>query len=370
MRILRHATGFTLIELLITISIVVFLTGMMMPLLTLAKRSALKTVTMSTMAKTEAAVYQFKTDFKGYPYYQMTNLVDGAAWSNSLNYNIGTDISTAEQAAVKADMQTASGDYGYSILGGPSIGASSTQTFVESDLAANGWTWSSGSLVFTYPAGPFANCMLLNRLGSERANEMMLIGEVPGYGVKMLTQTCTATSAGVTQTITRVGRDLSSTPLVSSPQSINAPGWAKDYLQGEVDAKYLQGNVILDAYLNPLIYICQVTPGVEYTWGDIYNTYVDISNPSGYGLAPVGRQTLESYVPGTSTPITGDPATLPDPTNLMHSDMRYWAAPGLELEFELWSAGPDGKMSYWRDDPSNRDNISCEPYNSKIGIPP
>ena len=34
----------------------------------------------------------------------------------------------------------------------------------------------------------------------------------------------------------------------------------------------------------------------------------------------------------------------------MHSDMRFWAAPGYELEFELWSAGPDGQMSWWRDD--------------------
>lgn len=357
----RHS-AFTLIELLITMSIIVFLTGMMMPLVTMAKRSSMKTVTMSTMAKAEAAIYQFKTDFKGYPYCQLTNLADGDPWTNPLNNNIGTDISAAQQLAVKADMQAAAAPYGSN--------PPSTQTFVPSDVAANGVTWSGDTLNWTYPAQGQA-CVLLNRLGAERANEMMLIGEVQGCGVKMLSQTNTSTSGDDTvQTITRTGRDLSAVPLVPNPQSQSEPGWAKDYLQGEVDAKFLKGNALLDAYLNPLIYICQVTPGVEYTWGNIEGAYIDIAYPALNGLAPVGRSTLETYLPGTSTAIAADPATLPDPSNLMHSDRRYWAAPGLELEFELWSAGPDGRMSFWRDDSANRDNIPCEPYDHSIGSSP
>jgi hypothetical protein len=74
-------------------------------------------------------------------------------------------------------------------------------------------------------------------------------------------------------------------------------------------------------------------------------------------------------VPGTSTPLTAS-EFLPDPSDLMHSDMRFWAPPGYELEFELWSAGPDGQMSWWRNDPANADNIPCEPYNRGIGSQP
>jgi prepilin-type N-terminal cleavage/methylation domain-containing protein len=377
-RTISPSQGFTLLELIITISIIVFLMSMFMPLMNLAKRASLRTVSLSTMAKTEASLYQYKTDFKAYPY-QLSYSQDGDPWSNALNYNVGTDIAIADQTAVKADMQAAAAQYAFNMNNG--YQAMTQQSFTmnrgngalygdgsnspEGDPAPSGASYNSGNQVWTwtYSGGCMQLCMMLNRLGAERANEMLLVGDVTGCGVNMLPETGPGG-------LTHHGRDLSQMRLVNTPQSAERPGWARDYLQGEIDAKYLQGPNILDGYLHPLIYICQVIPGVEVTWGNMYNNYVDIGNPAIYGLTPIGRSTLQPFIPGTSTPITGNPASLPDVTNLMHSDLRYWAAPGLELEFELWSAGPDGQMGWWRDDLANRDNIPCEHYNQRIGAQP
>jgi prepilin-type N-terminal cleavage/methylation domain-containing protein len=390
--------GFTLIELLVVIGILAFLMGMLMPLVGLARRSSLRTVSLSIMAKTEAALYQYKADYRAYPYQlheapdnqppvaDVTYLPPNADqnWTNALAYNVGTDIAASDQLLVKADMQAAAALYGIdlSIPWAPKM--ASMQSFTndrhngvtyrdywgdiidEGDPAPVGsYQNYSGEWVWAFPSGvsPLApTCVMLNRLGQERANECMLCGDINAGGVNM-------------QEVRGGGglyhrpRDLSGTALLSSPKSANRPGWAKDYLRGEIDGKYLRGDAILDAYLHPLIYICQVTPGVIPSFGSIYNSYVDIPWPSVYGLAPDGRKTLEPYNPGTTTVIAGD-QYLPDPTNLMHSDMRAWAPPGYELEFELWSAGPDGQMSWWRDDAANADNIPCEPYNKGIGAMP
>jgi hypothetical protein len=348
----------------------------------MAKRSSMRTVSQAIMSKTEAALGQFKADYKGYPY-QLNYSQDGDPWTNSLGYNVGTDISTANQALVKSDMIAAAGDYGYDLSSwmhgwGPTRPAS-IQAFTDnrnngiSSGDQNGDPEGDDPPISTHQDGqgnwywnfnnPVATCVLLNRLGAERANEIMLIGDVTGCGVLMQ-------PIGGPGGLLHHGRDLSTTPLLKSPKSLNQPGWAKDYLQGLIDAKYLRGTAILDAYLHPLIYICQVVPGTESSFGEILNSPVDINTPWYNGLEPLGRATLEPLVPGTSTPITGNPVTLPDPSNLMHSDMRFWAPPGYELEFELWSAGPDGQMSWWRDDLANRDNVPCEPYNKSIGTMP
>jgi type II secretory pathway pseudopilin PulG len=372
--------AFTLVELLVVLCIVTLLTGLLMPMVGLAKRSSMRTVSKAIMGKVEAALRQFKADYKGYPY-QLAYADEGQPWTNALNYNIGTDIIQHDQDAVKADMAAAAGNYVFSSSN--NWNRTSVHTFVpnrqngqssndpwnspESDVAPNyayqpvvngAWYWNYSPIT---PA-----CVMLNRLAAERANELMLVGAINTGGVVMQD-----IQSGPTRgNLTHHGRDLSATPLVASPASQQHPGWAKDYLQGEIDAKYIRGDAILDAWFHPLIYICQVQPGCEYAFGQIQNQAVDIGNPAVYGLAPRGRRALQPFYPGTSTPIVGDPQTLPDTTQLMHSDMRAWSAPGYELEFELWSAGPDGRMSWWRDDLANRDNIPCGDYNRGIGAMP
>jgi prepilin-type N-terminal cleavage/methylation domain-containing protein len=374
--------GFTLVEILIVMSILVILCGMLTPFVALAKRSSLRTVSQSIMGKTEAALHQYKADFSGYPYQlSYADEDETSADTNTLCYNVGTDIVPADAANVRADMAAAEALYGYdTALSSP---CASRQAFtanrrngLSSQDASNdpeGDPYPSGTYLdsqtgqyfWVYDGGSFpATCVLLNRLGSQRAAELMLIGDVHASGVNM--PPCTGPGG-----LTHSGRNMAgpANQLLNAPRSFDRPGWAKDYLQGQIATRYLRGGAILDAYLNPLIYICQVESGVENTYGMIQGYGVDVHNPADYGLQPHGRRTLEPFNPGTSTQITGD-AYLPDINNLFHSDRRYWATPGFELEFELWSAGPDGQFGWWRDDQSNQDNIPCERYDDGIGSMP
>jgi type II secretory pathway pseudopilin PulG len=376
----RPARGFTLLEVLMVATILMILMGMLMPLISLARRSSMRTVSLSIMSKTEAALYQFKADYHAYPY-QLSYADEGQPWTNALAYNVGTDIAASDQVLVKADMVAAAADYTYDLSAGyPQT--KSNQAFIDNrgngagnqdgngDPEGDPAPWyprqyvGSKQWVWVYTGYAEANCILLNRLGAERASECMLIGDVNACGVTMQPESGPAGSG-----LYHNGRDLSQQQLLASPVSRSKPGWAKNYLQGEIASKYLSGNAILDAYLRPLIYIGQITPGTETSFGQILGSSVDVNNTWLYGLEPIGRQTLQPFNPGTTNPITGD-QWLPDVTNLMHSDLRHWAPPGYELEFELWSAGADGQMSWWRDDPSNLDNIPCEPYNKSIGTMP
>ncbi len=376
--------GFTLIELLIVLSILVLLTGLLMPLLTISQREAKRSATRATMAKVESALHQFKSDFKAYPY-QLSCQGEGSPAANRLAYTLGTAMVPADRALVQADMAAAAADYQYDCSSpsgswsehlppvSPHVFVSNRQNgnlagdqagSPEGDAAPVGslfqtgnqtWYWTYQNMVYT--------CVVLNRLAAERANLLMLIGDVTAGG-------CVMQDIIGPGNLLHHGRDCSGIPLVGSPGSLEHPGWAVDYLHGELPAGSISGEQVLDAYHRPLIYICQVQPGVEPTIAEIYNSGVNIDFPQQYGLAPIGRKELVPLDPVTQLPLPADPQTLPDPSNLLHSDMRAWAPPHLGLEFELWSAGPDGAFSWWRDDVQNRDNIPCENYNQSIGSPP
>ncbi len=406
----RSRGGFTLLELLVVVAILTLLTGMLMPMVTQARRSALRTQTKSIMAKTESALHMFKSDFHGYPYQQSyADTEPGADWTNTLNYSLGTSITAADAANVRADIATAVADYTYTLTAWLNNNSSpivkGAFAFTEnrkdglsahdyagskdSDLSpVTAWqplapsdpTWylqyptSCNSLEIYGTSLVVPACVLLNRMAGERAADLMLIGAVGARGQTMLP----ASSHG----LTHPGRDLATMPLVADPKSAARPGWATDYLQGEIEAAHISGDAILDSWRHPLIYVCQVLPGCETACGQILGQSVDISNTTVYGLEPSvtgelpqgdnipgGRQPLQPCYQYSNTPMVGD-AYLPDTSNMMHSDRRYWAAPGLQLEFELWSAGPDGQFGWWRDDPANRDNIPCEPYDANVGIQP
>jgi hypothetical protein len=53
-------------------------------------------------------------------------------------------------------------------------------------------------------------------------------------------------------------------------------------------------------------------------------------------------------------------------TTLLHSDIRSTAGGGFVMEFELWSAGPDGQCDVMRDAAVNADNLSALPYNKGL----
>jgi hypothetical protein len=184
--------------------------------------------------------------------------------------------------------------------------------------------------------------------------------------------------------------DLSANQVLSAPLSAARPGWACDYLLGGLEPRFIGGNMVLDAWGHPLLYICQAVPGVDGTTCNMFGqpTTVYITNSAMYGCGPRGfdvsqgpgpglkgtrpwllyngRVRLSTSDAGDGQPTPVDPTYYPQPGNLMHADMRYYAVHGFEEEFELWSAGNDGAASYMRDDPANADNVAIQPYTKEI----
>jgi hypothetical protein len=163
------------------------------------------------------------------------------------------------------------------------------------------------------------------------------------------------------------------------------PGWASDYLAGDIESRYRSGDAILDDWKSPIVYICQMVPGIDGVAARMAENRIAIRENRKYGLGPMGfdpstgpgpalaasrpfllyggRVPLSSRDAGDGLgPTPSDSTFFPDANVLKHSDMRYYAAPPYACEFELWSAGPDRRFSYMRDDAVNSDNIAASEY--------
>jgi hypothetical protein len=75
-----------------------------------------------------------------------------------------------------------------------------------------------------------------------------------------------------------------------------------------------------------------------------------------------GRIRLSATDCGWGEPTPVDAIYFPTANRLMDSDIRYYAAPGFERDFELWSSGVDGRFCWRRSDASNRDNLAARRY--------
>jgi hypothetical protein len=155
-------------------------------------------------------------------------------------------------------------------------------------------------------------------------------------------------------------------PVLATPQSAARPGMAKDYLHGELPARQVEGDAILDAWGRPLIYVCQVVEGMHSTpviWNAQQMIYCKAQS---VGLHTAGRSSLAPIDRITGAALVAAPPQLPDPAKLRHSDRRSYAAWQLEAEPELWSAGNDGRADWMRDAAVNHDNVSLLPYDKDI----
>jgi len=385
----QRQPGFTLIELLVVIVILLLLSGMVMSMISQARRMSMKSNTLAIERKVETSLRLFKDELAVYPYQQtypeLSATVVNQYFPNHLYYHVGNNISSAtggDRDRIMTDVAAARADFAYNATetgyyGGTSEGTQpSVFTYTASTII------QTGSMhVFYNPVTPntlsFATeaaiATMINRIAEEWVGNAVMAGAVAVKGQVVFDQ------FGV------VTRDLSSATILSSPESAGNPGWANDYLTGEVDAHYIRGMDILDAWHNPLIYICQVIPGVKgatsYSNGCTllpFDTRYYGLGPQGFdpgtgpvaSLAALGRRILDNSGrvrlslgdAGDGQPTPADPTYFPNAGTLIQSDMRYYAAPGYETEFELWSAGYDGMFSYTRSDPADSDNISATDF--------
>ena len=236
------------------------------------------------------------------------------------------------------------------------------------------------------PNSAFAHVFIaqLNRMGCEKSMLLVLAGDPFHHGFQV------AMSPDVSNNSRRRVHVLGATPA-----SKDHPGWAIDVLSGEVDTRRLSDNgsevqaEVLDAYGTPLIYVCQVQPGVFGSFSSIgcgegnhpahrgqqfmvepVRHGLSITGFRGFGVS--GRFTFEAMAVGTNS-ATSCARLL---TNSLASDVRSTAAAAYQNRFEVWSAGQDGVWTYRRDGvdhtgvvplnqsglPVNLDNVAVEPY--------
>lgn len=372
-------TAFTLIELLVVISILVILMTMLMPIIGIAKRSSERTATTAVMHKIDTAARLFRNEIGAYPWQRAYADIDsGEIWTNRLAYQLGQNIDTTNDLPkLRQDADAAAARYTYecSVSGStvtePSAATLGTFAFRRADIQRT-WWWSGSAWqdksdntstsysILVNRNERAAKAAVLNRMAAELARVEVFAGNPEVTGLRL---DDIRNPAG---TLIATGRDNSSTQLIAAPASATRPGWANDYLLGEIEARYRSGDAILDAWGMPLILISQIHEGARFSRTYLFSSVVYSCNLRQYSLHRRGRTLLAEIDPVAGTALTVNPPYLPDLANLHHSDRRYYAAPGYELDVELWSAGPDRQFSWMRDDPRNRDNTALSAYDRAL----
>jgi len=423
----HRKSGFTLLELLVVISIIALLTSMLFPIVSIANRRAKIANTQSILIKVERSVQLFRSDYgvfphqAAYPAAGPTTPFPASSFVNHLGYQVGTDIAANDATNVHADQQAARTRYAYNLrwqINQNGVSNSSSLSEYEPPIMAdmpdsdssrgplavaafnvlgdaNNTAWARLNPVHSTSVGSVnpnqtwwssSNiiAMVVNRMLCQRASLAMVGGYTTIDGT--LITLPSVLDAFSPRLAPWINYDMRSTPVVASPASANRPGWATNYLGDDLEAKFRSGDAILDAWHNPVIYIHQNSPGMAKSQLTIYEGTVVANSFDGrfYGLSPQvllppdlplsgdmqlgirGRIRLSTTDAGWGIPTPTNATYFPSTANLLDSDVRYYAAPGFDVEPELWSAGPDGMFCWRRSDPSNSDDVSAKSYDKGL----
>lgn len=380
--------GFTLVELLVVVGIIAFLAAMAMPLLNMATRQAKRSNSEATLRKVDQALRMFRRDVDALPY-QLAYpdaVTATTPFANNLGLRLGQALPTADLQSLQGLVAVGGGAYAYpvDVLASANVvevGLPSALTFRSSYLPNSYWTQ------YGTDKNPRRYCQMLNRMAQRRVKDAVMAGAFDLAGGLIRNDDNT------------VFRNLSANQVFTSAVVNGAIGWCDDYLSGEVGPAGLSADraVVLDAWGNPLVYVCQVVPAARsvslrgsQNAGGFRNQEFRINDPRDFGLgtqgfavgtgpwqslvdAPkvrllgCGRLTLSVSDAGDGSAVVAHATFLPDAANLRRSDRRYYAAPGMAKDYELWSAGPDGGLAWMRDDVINRDNVPATDYDR--GLP-
>lgn len=297
----RHY-GFSLIELLVVISILSILSGMLMPVVVLARKRAASTNTLALMRKVETGLELFKGELGTYPYQVHDPSAIFPEAGNRLAWVLAHDLTQDERNALDADLAVVREAYRQG--GDHYIVETELDPRVREGLRSNDF-------------------MIHSTLASRGARERGILAIVAGNVA-----------------VNGVGAD-STIQLVPSPAS---RGMAYDYLSLDLNPSDIRGDALVDAWGQPLIYNCPVIqgllpvfPNTSHMNGNQNETPID---PRYYGFHTIGREVTTSLA----------------------SDQRTTAAAAYVDTFELWSIGPDGLVAPERGHPTNRDNLSPTRY--------
>lgn len=356
--------GFTLIELLVVISIMSILMGMALPSLSLIRKFGREAETRGAMGRVDTALRLFRSDWGVYPaQHTYPQLAGGTGYDNRLFYHLGTDIAPVDRTNILADADRAAAKFNY-VRGGSQPSSLTYTPAVMEDVVQDKRDVCAA---------------LANRMAMEQVRLALLAGITDQRGPVI------SDDAGNVVADKRGSRVLAGGEAASETN----PGWASDYLGGDIAPHLVDGERVLDAWGRPLIYICRVIPGIQGTSARIYGALTTVTDHKRFGMGPIGfdptlgpgpqlaasrplllyngRVRLSPTDAGDGLPTPSHSSYLPDAGDLMGSDLRYYAAPGFEDEFELWSAGPRGQFDYRRDHEVNRDNIAAGDYLRGIG---
>jgi prepilin-type N-terminal cleavage/methylation domain-containing protein len=383
-------SAFTLIELLIAMTVLCLLMSLLAPIIPITKRYADTTNSGALLRKIDTALRLFKIDVRVCPWdgCLQPRLLSGNIanpdwdqnypglasaspdWSNRLFRHLGRQLPGAAVAAVLADADAATACFAYDLTNADGKitskreevpGRYGLHAFLTTDSLPYGFSLVSGVWKPSMNDGT-ALAATLNRMAQERYALAMLAGAIDITGPA--TQTVTSPSGTVYSSANPQAATRASTAIVASPASAIDPGWGDDYLRGELRPADVRDEAIVDAWGSPLVYVCRVLPGCQPAADSnpFNGTAISFLDPELYGLGRDGRTPLVAYDPVKKRPLTAHTTRLPDPADLLRSDIRYYAGAAYAMEFELWSAGHDRRFAWMRDDQLNRDNISARPY--------